>query len=156
VQPTLDDVREMVAALMTVSAGHERARRRIPAASTLALLAVVAARPNVRPSEIATELGLHPSSVSRQLRALAEAGHVLMTVDPDDRRSCYITLTDAGSDEVRRLTEIGLGRFATFVAGWTADEVRTLTRLLCKLEASKAEVARREQGLSGRVWQRKP
>jgi DNA-binding MarR family transcriptional regulator len=78
---------------------------------------------------------------------------VAVVANQEDRRSCHITLTEAGRDEMNRLTQIGLDRFATFVADWDAQEVQTLARLLLKLEASKAEVASSEQRARGRHWQ---
>ena len=153
-KPTREDVEKMAAALGTVTAGLERARRRIPDARTLSLLYAVAGRPGMRPSEIADALGVHPSSVTRQVQSLERAGHVELTIDPEDRRSCFITLTPAGVDEVGRLMEIGLSRYAKFVADWDAEEVRTLARLLFKFEESKARVARGEQHPGGRHWQR--
>jgi DNA-binding MarR family transcriptional regulator len=86
---------------------------------------------------------VHRSAVTHQLQALEEAGQVTLTVDPADRRSWFVALTDTGRTELDRLTSIGLDRFAAFVAGWDAQEVRTLTRLLVKFDASKAEVGRR-------------
>jgi len=53
-------------------------------------------------------------------------------------------LTSTGQDELKRLTEIGFGRFAKFVENWDAEEVRSLARLLSKLEQSKGEVAQHE------------
>jgi DNA-binding MarR family transcriptional regulator len=148
----------MAAALATVAAGLERARRRIPAASALAVLQAVAGRPGARPSDLAEALDLHPSSVSRQVQALERAGQVALTADPGDRRSCLVALTPAGEDEIRRLLAIGVGRYAKFVADWDAAEVRTLTRLLAKFEASKARVLRQEQSqtpaVGGRHWQK--
>lgn len=142
-EPTMDDVREMVSALMAVVAGIERAKRQGPA-SSLAALYVIAAREPVRPTDLSVELGLHQSSVTRQVQALEAAGHVRVDADPMDGRSCFVSLTDVGREETRRLTEIGLGRFAAFVESWDAEEVRTLARLLSKLEASKAEVGRQD------------
>jgi DNA-binding MarR family transcriptional regulator len=75
---------------------------------------------------------------------------VTLTVDPADRRSWFVALTDTGHAELERLTTIGLDRFASFVADWDAQEVRTLTRLLVKFDASKAEVGRRSPPSRGR------
>jgi hypothetical protein len=50
----------------------------------------------------------------------------------------------AGCDEMRRLREIGLDRFAMFVADWQPGEVQQLTALLERLTASMAGVAERE------------
>jgi DNA-binding MarR family transcriptional regulator len=104
---------------------------------------------------LAVELGVHQSTITRQIRSLEDAGQVTVLADPDDGRSCTIALTEAGKNEVLRLTQIGLDRFALFVADWDAEEVRTFTRLLVKLEQSKANVASRERRPGGRRWQSK-
>jgi DNA-binding MarR family transcriptional regulator len=147
--PTRQDVEQLVAALFAVTSGLERARRQIPDAAALSVLQVLAwadrnpPAQQVRPKDIATALGVHRSAVTHQLQALEEAGQVTLTVDPADRRSWFVTLTDTGRAELERLTSIGMDRFAAFVADWDAQEVRTLTFLLVKFEASKAEVGRR-------------
>src|SRR5512132_889864 len=147
--PTRQDVEQLVAALFAVTSGLDRARRQIPDAAALSVLQVLAwAERNqpvqqVRPKDIATALGVHRSAVTHQLQALEEAGQVALTVDPADRRSWFVALTDTGRRELERLTAVGLDRFAAFVANWDAQEVRTLTLLLVKFDASKAEVGRR-------------
>ena len=83
--------------------------------------------------------------MTRRVRELEYGGLVAVTADPADRRSCLVSLTEAGSDERRRLTEFGLKRFALFVKDWESDDVRTLTELLWKLRMSMAAVSEREQ-----------
>ena len=147
--PTRHDVEQLVAALFAVTSGLERARRQIPDAAALSVLQVLAwaerqePAQQVRPKDIATALGVHRSAVTHQLQALEEDGQVSLSVDPADRRSWFVALTDTGRAELERLTTIGLDRFAAFVADWDAQEVRTLTRLLVKFDAAKAEVGRR-------------
>jgi DNA-binding MarR family transcriptional regulator len=147
--PTRQDVEQLVAALFALTSGLERARRQIPDAAALSVLQVLAwAERNdpsqrVRPKQIATALGVHRSAVTHQIQALERSGQVTLTVDAADRRSWFVALTAAGRQELDRLTMIGMDRFASFVADWDAQEVRTLTRLLVKFEASKAEVGRR-------------
>ncbi|MGH3794990.1 MAG: MarR family winged helix-turn-helix transcriptional regulator [Pseudonocardiaceae bacterium] len=135
--PERADVREMAAVLTRISSGVERVRRR-GAASTLALLQLVAAAVQVRPSDLAATLDVHHSSVTRQVQALEDTGHVQVTVDPQDRRSYLVSLTDSGAAELRRLVDVGVDRFAFLVADWSAEDVRTLGRLLLKLEDSIA------------------
>ncbi len=113
---------------------------------------VVAANPGIRPSRIAGVQDVHPSRVTRQVRELEDLGLVQVEADTDDRRSCRVTLTPSGSDELQRLTEDGLDRFALFVAEWEAEEVQMLTSLLQKLEKSKAAVATRDHPAPGRRW----
>jgi DNA-binding MarR family transcriptional regulator len=139
-----DDVKDMVAALFTLIGGLEKARKHIPNASALNTLQIIAMHGEIRPSEIAALLDVHQSSVTRQIQVLQDKGYVNIVIDPEDRRSCIITLSDSGLAEMARLTEMGLQRFATFVADWQAEEVRTFTRLLIKLEESKAEIGRQE------------
>jgi DNA-binding MarR family transcriptional regulator len=147
-----DDVRAMVTALFVTNAALDRARHQKKGASTLSLLQLVAAAPGVRPSEIATAQAVHPSQVTRQVRELDSLGLLHVTADTADKRSCRVTLTTAGSDELHSLTEEGLDRFASFVADWEPDDVRMLTSLLQKLEESKAAAAARQRPPPGRHW----
>ena len=144
----------MVTALFVTNAALDRARRQRKGASTLSLLQLVAAAPGIRPADIAAAHGVHPSQVTRQVRELDRLGLVHVTADTADRRSCHVTLTTAGSDELRSLTEEGLDRFASFVADWEPEEVQMLTSLLQKLEQSKAAAAARQRPLPGRHWAR--
>jgi DNA-binding MarR family transcriptional regulator len=124
---------------MTAVQSVERARRKGDA-SRLAALSVIAVRPDSGPKAISEELGLHPSSVTRQIQALQAEGHVSVKADAADGRSCRVNLTAEGRAEIERLRKVGLERFASFVAKWEAEEVRTLARLLMKLELSKSEM----------------
>ena len=152
--PSKADVHAMVAALFTLTAGMERARRQRKAAGTLSLLQLVADRQPIRPSEIAEVQDVHPSLVTRQVRELEDAGHVQVAADPADGRSCLVTLTPAGAGELQRLTQVGLDRFALFVADWSPGDVRMLTTLLDKLRNSITAVAEQEQEQrpAGRRW----
>jgi DNA-binding MarR family transcriptional regulator len=139
-KPTRADVEEMVAALFTLTAGLDRARRQSPGAAKLVVLQVLAGRDGERPSEIARVLQVSPAHVTRQVQDLEATGYVTVEPDPSDRRSCLVSLTPAGRGELGRLQEFGLDRFESFVASWDASEVLTFARLLRKLEASKSAV----------------
>jgi DNA-binding MarR family transcriptional regulator len=152
--PSKADVHAMVTALFTLTAGMERARRQRKAAGTLSLLQLVADRQPIRPSEIAEVQDVHPSLITRQVRELEDAGHLQVTADPADGRSCLVTLTPAGAAELQRLTQVGLDRFASFVGDWPPGDVQMLTALLDKLRNSIATVAahEQEQRPAGRRW----
>jgi DNA-binding MarR family transcriptional regulator len=152
--PGKADVQAMVTALFTLTSGMERARRQRKAAGTLSLLQLVADRQAIRPSEIAGLQDVHRSLVTRQVRELEDAGYVEVAADSADGRSCLVTLTPAGASEMQRLTEVGLDRFALFVADWPPADVRMLTALLDKLRISMAAVAadEQEQRPAGRRW----
>jgi DNA-binding MarR family transcriptional regulator len=144
----------MVAALFTLTGGMERARRLRKAAGTLSLLQLIADQGAMRPSQIADLQEVHPSLVTRQVRELEDAGHVQVAADPADGRSCLVTLTPAGVEELKRLTQVGLDRFALFVADWQPGDVQMLTTLLDKLRHSITAVTAQEQQprTLGRRW----
>ena len=146
------DVAALVAALFTLNAGLDRARRERRGASALAMLQVMPADHPIRPSEIASRQRVQPSLVSRQVRELEDAGFLEVRPNPADGRSCLVSLTPAGTDELRRLTTVGLERFALFVHDWEAADVRSLTRLLEKLQRSMAETNRAQERKVGRRW----
>lgn len=148
--PSRNDVEAMVIALFTINAGLDRARRRSKGAGALSVLQVLADRDGVRPSEIAEQLSVHPSLVTRHVQELEDAGYVDVCTDPADARSVLVSLTSSGTAEQQRLVQIGLDRFELFVADWQPDEVRTLTALLKKLERSKAAVGARERSAHDR------
>ena len=62
--PSDRDVQSMVAALFTLNAGIDRARRERKAASALNLLQVIATGEAARPSEIASRQRVHQSLVT--------------------------------------------------------------------------------------------
>jgi DNA-binding MarR family transcriptional regulator len=151
--PSKRDVRSMVAALLTINASLERARRLRKGASTLSLLQVIAARRGIRPSEIAEIQQVHPSLVTRQVRELEDAGYVKVAADPADRRSCLVTLEPTGSEELRRLEQFGLTRFSNYVEDWEPEQVRLFTELLEKLRTSMAaDSARDPRPAATRRW----
>jgi DNA-binding MarR family transcriptional regulator len=150
--PDRSDVQSMVVALFTLIGSLDRATRKSAGATALSLLQVIAGREVIRPSEIADLQQVHPSLVTRQVRNLEDKGYVQVTADPADGRSCLVALTPAGADEMSRLREVGLDQFAAFVADWPAEEVRTLTALLEKLEVSKSADTTQERRSAGRRW----
>jgi DNA-binding PadR family transcriptional regulator len=79
------------------------------------------------------------------MQALERAGLITVTADPADRRACFLTLTDEGRKHIQDLDEFGLSCFEVFVSNWSGNEIRTMGRLLAKLEAAKALVAERDK-----------
>jgi DNA-binding MarR family transcriptional regulator len=128
VPPSNNDVKSMVAALFTMNASLDRARRERKGASTLSLLQVVGDHAGIRPSEIADLQQVHPSLVTRQVRELEESGFVTVAADPADGRSCLVTLSPAGSEELHHLVEFGLKRFAAPALGSSVGSPGRATR----------------------------
>jgi DNA-binding MarR family transcriptional regulator len=108
-------------------------------APRVGVLHIVAAQGPVRPSAIGERLDMAPSSVTRHVQALEDAGHVAVRTDPADARTCLIEVTDAGTGELEKLQAAGAAVFAEVVADWSVEDMETLTRLLHRLTDDWAE-----------------
>src|SRR5262245_40448709 len=89
----------------------------------------------LRPSEIGERLDMAPSSVTRHVQALEDAGQVSVEPDPGDARTCLIEATAAGLEELDQLERAGLDAFGQVVQDWDIDDLQELTRLLRRLAA---------------------
>ncbi|MFJ6853067.1 MarR family winged helix-turn-helix transcriptional regulator [Streptomyces sp. NPDC091271] len=88
----------------------------------------------VRQAELIKAMDLDPSTVTKMLQRLEQAGHVRRRPDPDDRRAVLVEATDescALHDEVRSAWS-GLEEHT--LAGLGPAERAELTRLLAKVE----------------------
>ncbi|MEJ8646487.1 MarR family winged helix-turn-helix transcriptional regulator [Streptomyces sp. MS1.HAVA.3] len=100
----------------------------------------------VRQSELIKSVGLDPSTVTKMLQRLEQAGHVRRRPDPSDRRASLVEATDASCGllvEVRRAWgELELQT----VDGLDDTERAELARLLGKVEAALCTEAGRAGG----------
>jgi DNA-binding MarR family transcriptional regulator len=144
----------MIVPLMSIVSGIDRKRKQGDAA-LLSVLNVIATKGETRPLDIAAELGVHQSTVTRHLQNLEKQGKVNVTADTADRRSCKASLTKSGLEELQRLGETGIARFEKMVAGWSAEEVKMLGGLLKKLEDSRTAMAASEAEAKPTSWRAK-
>ncbi|MFE3558063.1 MarR family winged helix-turn-helix transcriptional regulator [Streptomyces sp. NPDC059193] len=101
----------------------------------------------VRQSELIKAVGLDPSTVTKMLQRLEQAGHVRRRPDPADRRASLVEATETSCGllfEVRR----AWGELERqTLAGLDASESAELTRLLGKVETTLCtELARSGDG----------
>jgi len=99
----------------------------------------------IRLAELGEQEGLNPTLLSRTVAHLVEAGFVIRTADPDDRRTAWVEPTDAGrrlAEEIRRHRTRALREA---LAGLDRDDQRDVERALPALE----QLA--EQLLQGRL-----
>lgn len=94
------------------------------------VLGVLTERGPSRVGAIAQALGTDPSTVSRQVTTLVEAGLVERRADPDDGRSHLLAATESGAQRCvvgrRRRVEV----IAAVLAGWPEDSRHELAELL--------------------------
>ena len=102
----------------------------------IGVLKVAAERRGARPTEIAEQLHVHPSSVTRHAHALQAAGKLTARSDPNDGRASIVEITEAGLAELGRVYEDGVDAFADVVSSWAPTDVRALTASLSRLLAA--------------------
>lgn len=86
-----------------------------------------------RVSVLADHLGIAPRSATEVADALEEAGLVVRTPDPSDRRAVLLTLTDRGRAVVRRVRHERRAAGDAAVADLSAADRAELRRLLTVL-----------------------
>lgn len=86
-----------------------------------------------RMSDVAAFLGLDLSTVSRQVRTLADEGLLARVSDPVDGRASRLSITGRGTDVLDQFRSRRRAVLSERLRGWTADDVDTLTALLGRI-----------------------
>lgn len=94
------------------------------------LLALHSASTGRRPTEIAAELHLSPSGVTRALLPLEKRGIVERKPDPGDARASHVMLTPAGRTIVVQASEMAAERATKLLRRLSVGQTKQLQRLL--------------------------
>lgn len=132
---------ELVAALYAVLNGTRqlsRGRDELDRAS-LGVLHQVSTEGPVRLSDVACGVGLDASTVSRHVRALADADLVTRTEDPEDGRAALLSVTRGGKAVLRRTFERRRATLGAALRGWSLADRELLTDLMTRLAADLAD-----------------
>jgi DNA-binding MarR family transcriptional regulator len=84
-------------------------------------------------ADLGRRTSIDRSDVVAVLNDLAGRGLVVRSPDPDDRRRNIITITPAGTEQLRTLDEILAGVQKRLLAPLSAADRKTFTRLLTRL-----------------------
>lgn len=87
----------------------------------------------LRLSDLAAQVQLDVSTVSRHARALELSGYLERAADPDDRRAAFLSVTEAGRkvlDDTFARRRADLDRA---LSRWSSDDLQTFERLLNQL-----------------------
>ncbi|WP_307783948.1 MarR family winged helix-turn-helix transcriptional regulator [Streptomyces spinoverrucosus] len=98
-----------------------------------AILRYIAESEPLRPGVLAARLTVEASHVTRRLRQLERAGHVIRVPDPDDRRAQRVQLTEAGLAAVDRMGEVRRRGMEMALAGWSSEDLALLAALFHRL-----------------------
>ncbi len=100
----------------------------------------------VRQAELIKAVGLDPSTVTKSLQRLEQAGYVHRRPDPADRRASLVEATDRGCALRERVGEAWAALEARTLDGLTPAERETLLLLLGKVEGNLCPEAAAEEG----------
>lgn len=148
VQPDRQAVAALAVTLVTASEWLRRASADALDPIDTGVLRLAAERGPVRPSELAEYLDVNPSTITRHVGALVEAGEVSLSTDAADGRASLVQITEHGQTRLRSVYDSGVDSFASLVRGWTSDEVLALNALLDRLMAA-VEAARAFESTGG-------
>lgn len=86
-------------------------------AAYLVMVRVVAEGP-IRVTDLARDLGLDPSTISRHLQAIEVRGWIQRLADPADGRATLVAATESGGEAVAQLQAERRRVLATVLDGW--------------------------------------
>jgi DNA-binding MarR family transcriptional regulator len=95
----------------------------------------------VRPSDLAAQMHLDLSTVSRHLRSLEQQGMLARSADPDDARALRIRVTTRGRDVLTRLMDHRSATIRDAIAHWSEHDRGALRRLLRQLADDLSQAA---------------
>jgi len=84
--------------------------------------------------QLARALRIEGPTLTRHLDGLEEAGLLVRTREPNDRRAVRVELTDAGRAKHAELLQVVIGFNRRLTAGLSEDELEQLRGLLDRLE----------------------
>jgi DNA-binding MarR family transcriptional regulator len=89
-----------------------------------------------RLGSLAQAFGLDPSTITRQVQALEQAGLAQRATDSADRRASILDLSTEGREVLSRTREHRRARFEAALSDWSAKERQEFGRLLEKFNCS--------------------
>ncbi len=92
----------------------------------------------MRISDLAEDLSLDKSTISRHIDSLTRLGLAERTPDPQDARARLVTVTDTGMHTIRQQQRARRASLYETLSTWESTEVAELIRLLRKLDDAQA------------------
>ena len=114
----------------------------------LAALSTVERSGPLRLGDLAAAEGIAPSTLTRMVTVLEEAGFVTRRPDPSDARASTIAITELGRQTMDRLRDEGAALLAQSLLALTPDQRRALATALPSLEHLADAAAARGDSVS--------
>jgi DNA-binding MarR family transcriptional regulator len=95
----------------------------------------------VRPSDLASYLGVGKATISRQLKGLEDLGLIRREPDPLDRRAHLLGLTAEGWRRLESARDARRELLHSLLSAWPEEDVRLLARMLARFNALTGSAA---------------
>jgi DNA-binding MarR family transcriptional regulator len=105
------------------------------------VLNVVREHPGIRVSELAGNVGLDASTVSRHIRSLEAVGYLSRVSDPRDRRASCLELTQDGVEVITEAFETRATMILAAMDDWPAEDIERFTALCVRFADDFDKVA---------------
>ncbi len=129
---------EMLRFIRLVAAWKHSAKQDARAADRV-LLARLVMDGDRRATDLAADVFLDLSTVSRQVRSLVERGLAERRPDPDDRRGSLLSATDAGRAAFQEYRNMRDTQLAALLEPWPGEDRYQLIRLMARLNDDLVE-----------------
>jgi len=124
--------------------------RKEPEGGQIAALAMLSKCGPVRSSDLAKELFLDQSTVSRHVAHLEADGLVEKVADPSDRRATQLHLTELGHKHIQDFWQKRIDAMRAGFDHWDPQDLRTLKQLMSRyMEDFSAIVAKNAEQKNG-------
>ncbi|WP_079912466.1 MarR family winged helix-turn-helix transcriptional regulator [Paenibacillus sp. 32352] len=131
---------------------HAQDRRSDLDRVTFEILMLVKIREQMRLTDIAKELQMNPSSITRRIQSLKQLNQISVISDPNDLRSSLICLTEIGEEMLKEFFERSVDGLAHILMEWNDDEIRvladSLTRYADAMETWRTSTANTQEGVN--------
>ncbi|MEU7632725.1 MarR family transcriptional regulator [Nocardia sp. NPDC049220] len=107
------------------------------------VLGCLEARGPCRQVDLAVDLCISPSTLSRHVAELVSSGDIARDADPSDGRATLIRITDEGRDLLRRIRVSRAQGLRAVLADWSEDEAEQAAMVVQKLRNSLAAAVQR-------------
>ena len=108
---------------------------------SLGVLALLSFRGECRQNELAADMCISQSALSRQVSELVANGYIVRHADPQDGRASLISLTDEGAALLKRTQQGRARQLAEMLADWTDDDAGAACHTIHKLKEALAKNA---------------
>lgn len=100
-------------------------------------------RESCRQGDLAVDMCLSPSALSRHMAELVAAGYAARSPDPSDGRATLVRITDAGRALLMRIRASRAQGLQSVLAEWSEEDAERACRAMQKLRNSLTEHAHR-------------